>query len=217
MLWSMKKTVILLTGGMGSGKSTLAREVADRIPCYEADSAVKSFYEETHCAKSNQCTFLLPKIEKALGRSFRFDDGRFDSKALASVIFSNSGSLQAVESIVFPALADDFRIWRNRQFTTHDIVLFESATALDKMSFPKLWDKCIYVDAPEAVRIARVCERSGCTAEDAQKRMQLQGGIESHRERIDAVIVNNSTPEALLQRFNAALKHILDEQEQCSF
>lgn len=209
MLWSMKKTVILLTGGMGSGKSTLAKEVTDRIPCYDADSAVKSFYEETHCDKASQRTFLLPKIEEALGRSFRLDDGRFDSQALASVIFSDSESLQTVESIVFPALADDFRIWRDWQFHTHDVVLFESATALDKVGFPKLWDKCIYVDAPEAMRIARVCARSGCTAEDAQKRMQLQGGIERHRERIDAVIVNDSTPEALLMRFDAALKHIL--------
>ncbi len=211
---------VLLTGGIGSGKSEVRRILEGvGVPCYDADSAVKRFYEAPP-----ESPFLLPEIEKALGRRFRRSDGGFDSRALAGVIFRDAAKLKAVEDIVFPALAADFEHWRAAVSESdpmdvsdkppvpdgpakvpHDIVVFESATALDKPDFPKVWDKCLWVDAPEELRIERVTARDRCTREEALSRIRLQSPLEAHRDEVDAVILNDCPIHDLAERVRFAI------------
>ncbi len=238
----MDGTVILLTGGIGSGKSTVRRILEGMgVPCYDADSAVKLFYEvppERKVTASGlghlvpdtpESPFLLPEIEKVLGRRFRRSDGGFDSRALAGVIFSDAAKLKAVEDIVFPALAADFDCWRTAlpesvpmdvsdtpsvpdgpAKVPHDIVVFESATALDKPDFPKVWDRCIWVDAPEELRIERVMSRDSSSREQVLSRLRLQSPLEEHRGEVDAVILNDCTLPELRPRVIDAMGHILN-------
>ena len=226
---------ILLTGGIGSGKSSV-RRILERmgVPCYDADSAVKGFYgvplksESEHLASgTTDKPFLLPEIEAALGLSFRKMDGSFDSRKLADAIFSDSGRLKTVESIVFPALAIDFARWRKTVGQTvsgavssaverpagatplADLAIFESATALDKPDFPKLWDKCIWVDAPEDLRVERVIARDHCPREQVLSRIRLQSPLEAHRSEVDAVILNDCSLQDLPMRVRSALSSII--------
>lgn len=226
---------ILLTGGIGSGKSSV-RRILERmgVPCYDADSAVKGFYgvplksESEHLASgTTEKPFLLPEIEAALGLSFRKSDGSFDSRKLADAIFSDSVRLKIVEGIVFPALATDFERWRKSVGETvpgaassaverpagatplADLVIFESATALDKPDFPKLWDKCIWVDAPEELRVERVLARDNCSREQVMSRIRLQSPLEAHRSEVDAVILNDCSLQDLPMRVRSALSSII--------
>lgn len=226
---------ILLTGGIGSGKSSV-RRILERmgVPCYDADSAVKGFYgvplmsEPEHLASgTTEKPFLLPEIEAALGLSFRKSDGSFDSRKLADAIFSDSGRLKTVESIVFPALATDFERWRKSVGETvpgaassaverpagatplADLAIFESATALDKPDFPKLWDKCIWVDAPEELRVERVLARDNCSREQVLSRIRLQSSLEAHRREVDSVILNDCSLQDLPMRVRSALSSII--------
>lgn len=249
-----KSVVILLSGGIGSGKSAVRRILEGMgVPCYDADSAVKDFYqvppERTATAfgaesrpehlgsGGSQKPFLLPEVESALGQKFRRADGQFDNKALAAVIFSDSGKLKTVENIVFPALVADFERWRNavtgRDLETasgqeasaamgcvaegrspEDVVVFESATALDKPDFPKVWDKCLWVDAPEEVRIERVMARDRCAREQVLFRLRLQSPLEAHRNEIDAVILNDCTLPELSSRVRSSLDPIIQSTKQ---
>ena len=226
---------ILLTGGIGSGKSSV-RRILERmgVPCYDADSAVKGFYEVPLESESEHLTsdtaekpFLLPEIEAALGLSFRKSDGSFDSRKLADAIFSDPVRLKTVEGIVFPALATDFERWRKSVGETvpgatssaverpagatplADPAIFESATALDKTDFPKLWDKCIWVDAPEELRVERVLARDNCSREQVMSRIRLQSSLEAHRREVDAVILNDCSLQALPMRVRSALSSII--------
>lgn len=226
---------ILLTGGIGSGKSSV-RRILERmgVPCYDADSAVKGFYEVPLESESEHLTsdtaekpFLLPEIEAALGLSFRKSDGSFDSRKLADAIFSDSVRLKTVEGIVFPALATDFERWRKSVGETvpgaassaverpagatplADLAIFESATALDKPDFPKLWDKCIWVDAPEELRVERVIARDNCSREQVLSRIRLQSPLEAHRSEVDAVILNDCSLQDLPMRVRSALSSII--------
>ena len=265
-----KSTVILLSGGIGSGKSAVRRILEGMgVPCYDADSAVKDFYkvppERTATAfgaesrperlgsGGSQKPFLLPEVESALGQEFRRADGQFANKALAAVIFSDSGKLKTVENIVFPALVADFERWRKSSdmasvpdkalpaeaesvkggsvgipgLTAHvpvkptkaplsaDVVIFESATALDKPDFPKVWDKCLWVDAPEEVRIERVMARDHCTREQVLSRLLLQSPLEAHRSEIDAIILNDCTLPELSSRVRSVLNCIMHPLNQC--
>ena len=226
---------ILLTGGIGSGKSSV-RRILERmgVPCYDADSVVKGFYEVPLESESEHLTsdtaekpFLLPEIEAALGLSFRKSDGSFDSRKLADAIFSDSVRLKTVEGIVFPALATDFERWRKSVGETvpgaassaverpagatplTDLAIFESATALDKPDFPKLWDKCIWVDAPEELRVERVLARDHCSREQVLSRIRLQSPLEAHRSEVDAVILNDCSLQDLPMRVRSALSSII--------
>lgn len=226
---------ILLTGGIGSGKSSV-RLILERmgVPCYDADSVVKGFYEvpleseSEHLASgTTEKPFLLPEIEAALGLSFRKSDGSFDSRKLADAIFSDSVRLKTVEGIVFPALATDFERWRKSVGETvpgaassaverpagatplADLAIFESATALDKPDFPKLWDKCIWVDAPEELRVERVIARDNCSREQVMSRIRLQSPLEAHRSEVDAVILNDCSLQDLPMRVRSALSSII--------
>lgn len=226
---------ILLTGGIGSGKSSV-RRILERmgVPCYDADSVVKGFYEVPLESESEHLTsdtaekpFLLPEIEAALGLSFRKSDGSFDSRKLADAIFSDSVRLKTVESIVFPALATDFERWRKSVGETvpvatssaverpagaaplADLAIFESATALDKQDFPKLWDKGIWVDAPEELRVERVLARDRCSREQVLSRIRLQSPLETHRSEVDAVILNDCSLQELPMRVRSALSSII--------
>lgn len=222
---------ILLTGGIGSGKSSVRRILEGMgVPCYDADSAVKGFYgvplksgSEHLASGTTEKPFLLPEIEAALGLSFRKIDGSFDSRKLADAIFSDSGRLKIVESIVFPALAIDFARWRKTVGQTvpgavfsavdrpagatplADLAIFESATALDKPDFPKLWDKCIWADAPEDLRVERVIARDHCSREQVLSRIRLQSPLEAHRSEVDAVILNDCSLQDLPMRVRSAL------------
>ena len=236
---------VLLTGGIGSGKSAVRRILEGMgVPCYDADSAVKGFYnvppertatafgaesEPEHLGSEGaRKPFLLPEIESALGRSFRRADGSFDSRALAAVIFSDADRLKVVEGIVFPALAADFERWRKTAASLvredvsasvpahfpsakalQGVVVFESATALDKPDFPKVWDRCIWVDAPEELRITRVMARDHCTREQILSRLRLQSPLEAHRSEIDAVIINDCSVHALSSRVRFALNCVI--------
>lgn len=226
---------ILLTGGIGSGKSSV-RRILERmgVPCYDADSVVKGFYEvpleseSEHLASDTaEKPFLLPEIEAALGLSFRKSDGSFDSRKLADAIFSDSVRLKTVEGIVFPALATDFERWRKSVGETvpgaappaverpvgatplADLAIFESATALDKPDFPKLWDKCVWVDAPEELRVERVLARDRCFREQVMSRIRLQSPLEAHRSEVDAVILNDCSLQDLPMRVRSALSSII--------
>ena len=239
---------VLLTGGIGSGKSAVRHILEEMgIPCYDADSAVKSFYivpdEGSSSGNSfiegslpgdsspRRRPFLLPALEEALGVSLRDSEGKFNKKALSSLIFSDPAAMAKVEGIVFPALAEDFALWKAEAASSSkaapasspktspasadgasgsreaqaDLVVFESATALDKPTFPRIWDRCLWVDAPEEIRIQRVMARDRCSREAVLSRLRLQSPLEARRSEIDLVIENNCPLPELRERAKDAL------------
>ena len=179
---------ILLTGGIGSGKSSV-RRILERmgVPCYDADSAVKGFYgvplksgSEHLASGTREKPFLLPEIEAALGLSFRKIDGSFDSRKLADAIFSDSGRLKTVESIVFPSLAIDFARWRK---TVGQTVPGAVSSAVER---------------PAGAR-------DHCSREQVLSRIRLQSPLEAHRSEVDAVILNDCSLQDLPMRVRSAL------------
>ena len=163
------------------------------LPIYDADAAVKSFYKDHG---DGPC--LLPDIEALVGRSLRGKDGQLDRKAFAGIIFKDKNLLRRVEEMVFPALTQDFISWRKKMASEgHRTVVLESATALDKPNLEKVWDSCLWVDAPVEIRIQRVMQRDHCSREEVLRRLELQSPMESHLDAIDRIIPNSGTPDEL--------------------
>ena len=155
---------VLLTGGIGSGKSAVASVLKKRgVPVWDSDSAAKSLYTPA----------FLDSMEKEFGRSFRAADGGLDRKALSAFIFGDDAARERLESILYPALKEEFLRWKAANAGVPMVVL-ESAIALSKPMFKGLWDAVVLVEASEEVRLSRVMSRDGSTRDAALSRMRSQ-------------------------------------------
>lgn len=198
--------VIIVTGGIGSGKSqvcTILKQMGYRAQ-YDADSRAKALYEE-HPS-------LLAEIEKSLGCSFRDENGKFQSARLAAVIFSDRKALEIVESHLFPVMIDDFMSYAGE--CGEEIVVFESATVLEKKQFEGFGDKVILVDAPFESRLERACRRDGTDRDKVLARMQnqkLMNELSEGRDdpRISCRIMNDGTLEDLECRTKMAINSLI--------
>ena len=198
--------VIIVTGGIGSGKSqvcTILKQMGYRTQ-YDADSRAKALYEE-HPS-------LLAEIEKSLGCSFRDENGKFQSARLAAVIFSDRKALEIVESHLFPVMIDDFMSYAGE--CGEEIVVFESATVLEKKQFEGFGDKVILVDAPFESRLERACRRDGTDRDKVLARMQnqkLMNELSEGRDdpRISCRIMNDGTLEDLECRTKMAINSLI--------
>ena len=158
--------ILILTGGIGSGKSVAARMLNEMygFPVYSADVRVKELYDE--------CPGLLDNIEAELGCSLRDKVGSFVPSLLAREIFSDSGALEKVESLVFPVLMHDFNKWVEEHPSS--VHIMESATVMEKEFFRGFGDLALLVTAPLDMRIKRAVHRDSSTEEQVRSRISKQ-------------------------------------------
>ena len=158
--------ILILTGGIGSGKSVAARMLNEMygFPVYSADVRVKELYDE--------CPGLLDNIEAELGCSLRDKVGSFVPSLLAREIFSDSGALEKVESLVFPVLMHDFNKWVEEHPSS--VHIMESATVMEKDFFRGFGDLALLVTAPLELRIMRAVHRDSSTDEQVRARISKQ-------------------------------------------
>ena len=186
------KTVIL-TGGMGSGKSAVCAFLKVRgVPVYDSDSRTKSLYDRDPA--------LVGRLEAALGTGLRAPDGQLDRSKLASLIFQDPERKAVVESIVHPAVLEDFRRWkrwhRPKGWTYGPVpfVVLESAIILSCPVFDGLGDRTVLVEASEEVRLARAVARDGSDPEAALRRIRQQ---HFDLSQVDVVLRNEGSLEEL--------------------
>lgn len=198
--------VLAVTGGIGSGKSEVCRILAENglTLQYNADSRAKALYVE--------CPGLLDDIEKALGCVLRDEDGKFVPSRLAAVIFSDNVALEKVEALLFPEMIRDFRRMMN-EASEDRIVVFESATFLEKKHFDDFADMVLLVDAPFEMRLERACRRDGASEEAILARMksqrlmnELSEGLED--PRITFRVLNDGTRQELERKVLEVLSRI---------
>lgn len=195
--------IIVLTGGIGSGKSTAAGIMSDTFgyPVYQADSAVKRLYLTDKD--------LLADIESDAGLQFRNEDGFFSPSKMAEYVFSVPGAIEKVEQRVFPVLVKDFERWQSQ--IGSDVVIFESATILEKPYFNGFGDALIIVDAPVEDRISRAISRDNASRDSILARVErqkLMNDISDGRNvPEDAYICRN---DGSLSQLSSRLKEIIE-------
>jgi dephospho-CoA kinase len=175
-----------LTGGIGSGKTTVAKvfEVLG-IPVYYADDAAKEIMHSNELLKK-QLIFHFGKDT--------YEDGKLNRKHLSSIVFADKEKLELLNSLVHPVTIADAEQWFSRQQSAYVIkeaaLLFESGAA-------EGLDYVIGVTAPTAIRMKRVIERDGITAEEVKKRMTNQID-ETIKIRLCDFIIHNDEQQLIL-------------------
>ena len=200
--------ILVITGGIGSGKSEVCRILAQKglTVQYNADAKVKELYDTV--------PGLLESIEDRLGCCLRDEAGKFVPRCLAQRIFVDRQALETVESLVFPALMEDFLAFAGNSGSP--FVVFESATILEKPHFDGFGDKVILVDAPVSMRMERAYRRDGADREAVKARMANQKKMNALSEgatdpRIDAVIVNDGSIAILEQKIEIIMSDLFGD------
>lgn len=194
----MKKSttkIIGLTGGIGSGKTTAAKYFEEfGFPLYNSDLRARKI--------QNENLEVITKIKEAFGEESYNDDG-MNRPYIASQIFNNQEKLQQLNSIVHPAVFNDFNRWVDEQNT--DYVIKEAAILIESGSY-KDCDIIISVVADKEIRISRTMERDGLDREQILNRMANQLTDEERKEYSDYVIDNSQDLPYLYQQ----VKNIVD-------
>ena len=173
----MKK--IAICGGIGSGKSTVCQMFAERgVAIYDSDSRAKSLMNESEA------------LREALMAEFGaecYEGGELNRPYLAQRVFASAEQLEKLNSIVHPAVKDDFLRWAEEQ--SGDYVILESAI-LYESGFDALVDKVVAVLAPLPLRVERAMNRDGASREQIELRIKAQMSDDELMARADFAIVN---------------------------
>ncbi|WP_417887243.1 dephospho-CoA kinase [Zunongwangia sp.] len=152
-----------LTGGIGSGKTTVINIFKElNIPTYIADEAGKKLMDTS--------TEIREQIVKLLGQE-SYQKSVPNRKYIASKVFNDGALLKQLNSIIHPAVANNFKQWVAKQKA--DYVVYEAAILFESGNY-KQFDYTILVTAPKEIRIQRLLERDASSREEIESRMNNQ-------------------------------------------
>lgn len=181
--------VVGLTGGIGTGKSTVAKlfEVMG-VPVYDSDQRAKDLYFVPE---------VKQKVIELLGKEAYSADGQLNREFISKSIFSNSNLLSKINSIIHPAVEQDFKGFIDRN-SAHKFIIKETALLFETGIYKKV-DKIILVMAALEIRLKRVKERDGLKEEEILKRISHQMPDEEKSPISDFVISNNESDALIPQ------------------
>ncbi len=169
-----------ITGGIGSGKSVVSHLL--RVMGY-------SVYDTD--IEARRLTDSSVEIRRAIASTFGDDlyaGGELNRPLLAQRVFGFPEQIARLNAIVHPAVRADFERWSRER---HEACCFVESAILYESGFDRLVDSVWAVSAPEALRIARVKQRSGLSESEVQRRIEAQMSDDELRLRTPRVIVND--------------------------
>ena len=186
---------VALTGGIGSGKSTVSRLLAEKgAVIVDADAIAREIVEPGEPA--------LKEIRDAFGPEVIDADGLLRRSKLAEIVFDDPGALARLNAITHPRIAA--RSAELLEAAPADAVVVYDMPLLVEQGPQALagWDAIVVVDAPDEVRLERLCDR-GLDRDDAQRRMAAQVSRDVRLAAADHVIDNSGDLLGLERSVNA--------------
>ena len=184
-----------LTGGIASGKSTASarfRELGARV--IDHDDLARRAVEPGAAALSD--------IAREFGDRVIVDDA-LDRRALAGIVFNDEGARLRLNAIVHPyviamaAAADRQARREGVAVVVHDIpLLVETDQGAD-------FDLVVTVAAPVELRVRRLIETRGLTADEAAARIGAQASDDDRAAIADAVLDGSGAVENLREQVDS--------------
>ncbi|MBQ4646463.1 MAG: dephospho-CoA kinase [Candidatus Gastranaerophilales bacterium] len=178
-----------ISGKIASGKS-------------EVEKIIKSLGYEVF-----DMDFMVHKLydKKTISDKILQEFKTTDRKEIGKIIFDNKDKKATLESILFPELKkiifDLFEKYKNEK------ILFISGALLFKSGFYKLFDKTIFVDSKEEIRLERLMKRNNLDIKTARLRLNLQ----DEGNFADFIIENNEDFDKLKEK----TKEVIDKLNGC--
>lgn len=189
-----------VTGGIGSGKTLVCRIFkALGIPVFDADTEAKRLM--------NADPALVRAISDEFGAQAYSSDGLLNRAYLAQHVFSDEAALKRLNALVHPVVIQAGEEWVSMQRASYTIK--EAALLFETGSYQKN-DYNILVIAPEVLKIRRVMERDGLTADQVRARMDKQWPDEKKAALADFTVVNDGV-QALIPQVLALHRSFLSQ------
>ncbi len=182
-----------LTGNIASGKSTVSNQLAALgATIIDADLLARQAVEPG--------TTGLAAVQAHFGEGVLYPDGRLDRAALRRVVFDNPVARDALNQIVHPRVA----ALRDRALQAAqdrgDRIVISDIPLLFETGLDQAFDAVVFVDAPEAVRLARLMQNRDLPEADARAMMSAQWPSAEKRARSTFVVDNDSSQDVLTTR-----------------
>lgn len=172
--------IVGITGGIGSGKTRIVELFESLgVPCYIADREAKRLMNEDDDVK---------KAIIGLFGNEAYASGILDRTLLGNIVFTQPQKLNALNAIVHPAVAKDFKNWVDNQH--YPYVIKEVAILFETGGYKQV-DKTLLITAPKETRIARVMKRDASSKKSIIDRMQNQWSDDKKIPLADFVIENS--------------------------
>ena len=183
-----------LTGGIGSGKSAVARLLAERgAVVVDADRLAREALDPG--------TPGLAAVVEEFGPGVLHPDGTLDRPALGRLVFADDARRAALEAIVHPYVGR--RSAQLRAAAPPDSVVVHDVPLLVENHLEAGYDVVVVVEAGEDVRLARLADSRGMSAEEARSRMAAQATDDQRRAVADVVLTNDGDLDALARQVDS--------------
>ncbi len=194
---------LALTGGIGSGKSTVAQLFADRgATIIDADAISRQLMEPGQP--------VLAEVVETFGDHLLDSDGRLDRQALADVVFNDEPARQRLNAIVHPAVRAEANTQRQAAIDAdpEHAVIIQDIPLLVETGQADTFDGVIVVDTAQDIRLQRLVESRGMTAEDARARIAAQATDTQRRAVADWIIDNSGSLTETEAQVDSVWQHI---------
>ncbi|SHF49722.1 dephospho-CoA kinase [Modicisalibacter ilicicola DSM 19980] len=182
-----------VTGGIASGKSAVAQAFAALgIPWVDADDVAREVVAPGEPA--------LAEIAERFGPEVLDAQGRLNRRALRAIVFADEGQRRWLESVTHPRirqrLLERLEGMRASGAPYHLLVsplLFESGQR-------ELVDRCLVIDVPESLQMARTMQRDEVDEAQARAIIEAQMPRSKRLAMADDVIDNQGDRDALARQ-----------------
>lgn len=177
---------VALTGNIASGKSSvveLFRKWGATI--IDADALAR----EAQAPGSA----VLAAIATRFGADVLASDGTLDRAALRAKVMGDNAALLALNALVHPAVQQRRLDLQRAARERGDAIVINDIPLLFEVLDPGQFDTVVLVDAPPAVRRARLRALRGLSNEDADRMIAAQMSAERKRTQSQHVIENTGT------------------------
>ena len=180
--------VIGLTGGIGSGKTTVSDLFGELgIEIVDADVVSRQLTAVNGSA--------MPEIIRHFGPEAASPDGSMNRKSIRNLVFSDPTAKTVLENILHPLICKECQ--RQLDASRSSYTILSVPLLIESPFWRSSIDRLLVVEAPEALRIERVVQRSHLTPDAVKKIISTQATIAQRLDVADDVIENVGTFEML--------------------
>ena len=178
-----------ISGKIAAGKSQVEAIIAELgYKVFDLDKISHSLFEDE-------------KVQKSLLNEFE----TLDRKEIGKIVFSNQEKKENLEKIIYPELKNIiFDLFEENK---EEKAIFISGALLFKSGFYKFFDKTIFVEANDEIRLERLIKRNNLSVEEAKERLNLQ----DNSDLANYIIENNNDIETLKNKTTKVIEEIINQ------
>jgi dephospho-CoA kinase len=195
--------ILGLTGSIGMGKSTTAKLFADQgVPVFDADAQVHHLYQQDETVIS-AINAQFPQAVKG---------GKVDRAALGELVRTQKGTMQKLEAIIHPAIAQRRQRWLDEMRDKEEKIVLFDIPLLFETGGEKNVDYVIVVSTTKGLQKQRVMEREGMSEARFSDLLSRQMPDAEKCKRADFVINTSISLEDVALQVQSILNQIRSEK-----